>query len=138
MLPLNQRDFSSELIFRTSRSSGSGGQNVNKVSTRVELIFYVATSQLLTPGEKELLASRLGKKIRNDGAIHMISQEERTQLGNKRKVVKRFLAYLEKALKVVKQRKTKVLSESEKENRLIEKKKIARVKYLRMKPDAAE
>lgn len=134
----NQRDFSGELIFRTSRSSGSGGQNVNKVSTRVELIFYVAASQVLTEDEKSLLISRAGRKIRKDGAIHIVSQEERTQLKNKQKVTKRFLEFLEKALKPVKKRVATKLSPAEKEKRLLKKKLISIVKESRKKPEDME
>ncbi len=134
MLAVKERDFSSEFEFRTSRSSGSGGQNVNKVSTRVELIFYVMDSHVLSADEKNLLLERLAGRIRKDGALHLVSQEERSQLGNKRKVIERFLALLEKALKPVKKRKPTAISESEKERRLEVKKKNAKIKQLRRKP----
>lgn len=135
---LQDRDFTRELVFRTSRSSGSGGQNVNKVSTRVELIFYVSSSLLLTDDEKALLVARLGKRIRNDGALHMFSQEERTQLRNKQKVTGRFLVLLETALiPEIKRKKTRV-SREEKEKRIREKKKTALVKNLRKPPSGLD
>lgn len=135
MLPIKDRDFTAEFKFRTSRSSGSGGQSVNKVSSRVELIFHVGESDLLSQQEKELLIERLGKRIRNDGALHLISQEERTQLGNKKKVIARFMELLERALKPRKKRKASVVSENEKEKRIQAKKKNAVIKGLRRKPE---
>lgn len=138
MLKAELRDYSGELIFRTSRSSGSGGQNVNKVSTRVELIFFVAASQILSEEEKQQIFSRVGRKIRKDGAIHIVAQEGRTQLMNRRIVIKRFREFLEMALRPVKKRKATEIPEGERQERLAEKKHKSEVKEQRRRPTAAE
>lgn len=76
-----------ELIFRTSRSSGKGGQNVNKVSSKVELIFDVRTSLLYTDDEKQQILLKSGRFLKEDGAIHIICQEGRSQYLNKKKAI---------------------------------------------------
>jgi ribosome-associated protein len=122
-----------EIRYKTSRSSGAGGQNVNKVSTKVELIFYVEASRILTEEQKQMIRERLGNRIRKDGAIHLTSQEARTQMGNKEIVTERFFALIEKALTPVKKRKKKKVSPAEKEKRLKEKKDRSQKKELRRK-----
>lgn len=138
MLKAELRDYSGELIYRTSRSSGSGGQNVNKVSTRVELIFFVAASQILTDVEKQQIFSRVGRKIRKDGAIHIVAQEGRTQLMNRRLVIKRFREFLEMALRPVKKRKATDIPEGERLERLSEKKHKSETKQQRRRPLSGE
>ena len=102
---LKTRDFSSELIFSASRSSGPGGQNVNKVSTKVELRFHILNSLILTPAEKKLLIEKLGNRITNDGELILVSQSERSQLRNKEAVIEKFYRVLVKALTKPKKRK---------------------------------
>jgi len=76
---ISSRDFSNEIVFTASRSSGPGGQNVNKVNTKVELRFKINESNLLSEEEKLLLFQNLPTKINNDGELIVVSQSERTQ-----------------------------------------------------------
>src|SRR5687768_10783608 len=79
-----------EFVFSASRSGGAGGQNVNKVSTKVELRFHIQDSKVLSEDDKILLTEKLSNKINNEGYLILTSQEERSQLGNKERVVKKF------------------------------------------------
>lgn len=97
-MSLNDRDFQNEFQFSASRSGGPGGQNVNKVSSKVELRFNVLKSDLLDEREKQIIQEKLGSRINNDGELIMVSQSERSQLKNKEKVVDRFYLLLNKVL----------------------------------------
>jgi ribosome-associated protein len=116
------RDFSKEFILSASRSSGPGGQNVNKVSTKVELRFDVQNSIILTEEEKDILLLRLPKKINAEGFLIIVSQSERTQLKNKEKTIEKFYTILHKILTPVKKRKPTKPNAAAKEKRLEEKK----------------
>jgi ribosome-associated protein len=87
-----------ELKFRTSRSSGSGGQNVNKLETRVEALFEVEASSGLNSDEKSLIQTKLAARINKEGVLSTVAQESRTQLSNKEKAIKKMLNLLETAL----------------------------------------
>jgi ribosome-associated protein len=101
---LRDRPFEREFEFRTSRSSGKGGQNVNKTETKVELIFGVEKSQLLSVEEKEIISHKLSSRINEAGELLLTSSESRSQLANKEDVIKKFYALLEKALTKEKKR----------------------------------
>ncbi|MFH2095675.1 MAG: alternative ribosome rescue aminoacyl-tRNA hydrolase ArfB [Bacteroidota bacterium] len=132
---IDGRDFSQEFIFRTSRSSGPGGQHVNKTSTKVELRFNVSESRLLSVNEKQIIMEKLAGRISNEGFLIITSQSERSQLLNKEKTIEKFYSLLEKALKPVKKRKAIKLPEALKEKRLQEKKIKAEKKSLRKNPE---
>ena len=87
-----------ELQFRFTRSSGPGGQNVNKVATRVELLFDVVHSPSFDPQKRDRLQRRLAGMIDQDGILHLASQESRSQWKNRVDVVEKFVAVLKKAL----------------------------------------
>jgi ribosome-associated protein len=134
---LFQRNLDDELIFTTSRSSGPGGQNVNKVSTKVELRFNILKSLSLSESEKIIITAKLKKKINRAGDLIIVSQSERTQLRNKKKVIEKFYNLLSKALFIKPIRiKTKPTAGS-KEKRLEVKKRRSVIKRSRRDSEAS-
>lgn len=131
---LNNRNFLPELQFSASRSSGAGGQNVNKVNTKVELRFHLASSTVLTDAEKMLLMSKLANQLTDEGFILVVSQSERTQLGNKEMAMIRFYEMLERALTPRKKRKATRPTFASKERRLESKRSLSLKKANRRLP----
>ena len=125
------RDFTIELVFTASRSSGPGGQNVNKVSTKVEARFNIAQSNLLTDVEKDLLREMLKNKINQQDELIVSSQSERTQLRNKEKTIEKINSLINKAITPGKKRKRTKPSRESKEKRLEEKRITAEKKESR-------
>jgi ribosome-associated protein len=122
-----------EFRFTASLSGGPGGQNVNKVSTRVTLWFDVANSPSLSPEQKELIARQLANRIGRDGLLRVISQQTRSQTANRELAIERFAELLRDALKQVPIRKKTRVSKGAKLRRLEEKKQRGIVKHRRSK-----
>ena len=125
----------SELKFKAVRSSGAGGQNVNKVSSKVVLSFDLFNSLGLNQEEKELLKTKISTKLTQENILILTSEEDRSQLKNKEVVVKKFLKVIENGLKIPKQRKETKIPRAVKEKRLQEKKSTASIKENRKKPN---
>lgn len=121
----------SEFRFSASRSSGPGGQNVNKVNTKVELRFNIAGSGSLTDGEKQLVITSLKNRITSEGDILIFSQSERTQLQNKVHAEEIFYRLVSKALTPKPPRKKTRPTASSRQKRLLSKKKRSLIKTLR-------
>jgi ribosome-associated protein len=125
----------SELNFKAVRSSGAGGQNVNKVSSKVVLTFDLLNSLALSDEEKELSQKKLKSKLTSDGILILNCDEDRSQLKNKTIVTKRFLEIIEKSLVVPKTRKATKIPRSVIEKRLKDKSTNSEIKQNRKKPE---
>ena len=122
-----------EVSYKTSRSGGKGGQNVNKVSTKVELLFSVDDSALFNEEEKLLIKEKLQSRFNKDGYVQVICDEERSQLLNKEIALERLAMLLTRSLQKPKVRKATKVSKAAKEARLEGKKINARKKESRRK-----
>lgn len=125
----------SELSYKAVRSSGSGGQNVNKVASKVVLTFDLNTSQALSQEEKAIIKFKLASKLTSGNLLILTCDEDRSQLKNKTIISKRFLELLGKALKTPKKRKPTQVPKSVIEKRLRDKSILADVKQNRKKPE---
>ena len=123
-----------ELKFKAVRSSGAGGQHVNKVSSKVELIFDLQNSIELSSEEKYLLSKNLKPKLTKDDILLLNCDESRSQHKNKEIVIKRFLEIIINGLKVPEKRKPSKPTKSSIQKRLEKKKKLAFKKAFRKKP----
>lgn len=124
-----------EVQVTASRSGGPGGQNVNKVNTKVELRFPVHSSAELSDHEKQLVALKLKNRITNEGELLVTSTVERSQWKNREKAEKKFLELLEQALTVQKRRKKTQPTTASRMKRIENKKKLSEKKVMRKPPE---
>lgn len=122
------------VTFKTSRSGGKGGQHVNKVSSKVELILNIPAAVIFTEDEKVRLMSRLAHRLDSSGNLHVIAQEDRSQLANKETAIEKLMLLLEKSLKVEKLRKPTKVPKSVIRKRLEHKHATAMKKEMRKRP----
>lgn len=127
------RELLAEVSFKASRSSGKGGQNVNKVSTRIELLFPVADSLYLSDEEKSKLLNRLKTKISDEGILRVVASEDRSQLANKKIAIEKFLKLIANGLKERIKRIGTKPTKASKRKRIETKKKTSEKKKLRTK-----
>jgi ribosome-associated protein len=125
MAAMDAESIRSEIVFRTSRSSGPGGQHAQKSETRVEAVFDVEASETLSDAQKRRVVAKAGPVLR------AIAQDERSQLRNRELAVERLLAQLKDALHVPRKRRATKPSKAAKEKRLEEKKRRGATKRLR-------
>ena len=132
---MDQEKIISELSFKAVRSSGAGGQNVNKVSSKVVLSFDLLNSKALSEDEKLLLEQNLEPRLTNDKTLILNCDEDRSQLKNKEIVIKRFLQIIIQNLIIPKERKATKVPKSVIKKRIQNKRNLSEKKQNRRKPD---
>lgn len=123
-----------ELIFTASRSDGPGGQNVNKVNSKVTVKFDVPRSDILSPEEKDMILKKLGSRLTKEGILVLSAQENRSQFQNKEAVIVKLEKILKKAFEKRKVRKATKPSKGSIQERINKKKQLSEKKKWRQKP----
>jgi ribosome-associated protein len=131
---MNAEQLISELTFKAVRSSGAGGQNVNKVSSKIELYFDVLASMALNEEQKQIILQKLQNRLTKEGVLMLQCDESRSQHKNKSLVIDRFMALIETSLKQPKKRKPTKIPKSVIKKRLKSKKDLSNKKALRKPP----
>ncbi|MBS1622620.1 MAG: aminoacyl-tRNA hydrolase [Bacteroidetes bacterium] len=131
MIPIRDRGLERECSFTAARSSGPGGQNVNKVATKIELAFHIMSSPLLSDEEKTAITEKLATKINEDGYLKISSSESRSQAANKEAALEKLYDTLEKALIKPKKRKATKMPKAVKEQIKATKRKTSEKKASR-------
>lgn len=132
---MDKTQLQSEIQYKAVRSSGAGGQNVNKVSSKVVLSFDLKNTQGLSEEQKQLVATQLQTRLTADGILNLSCDEDRSQLRNKELVTKRFFELVKKALIVPKERKPTKIPKGVIRKRIKDKKSASELKKNRRKPD---
>ena len=130
-----KKQLETEMVLSATRSSGPGGQNVNKVNTQVELRFSINNSNLFSDDEKDRIFLKLKNKINSEGELILTSQTARTQLDNKENVIEKFYELIEKALTIQKKRLKSRPTIASRLKRLESKKSQALKKLFRKPPE---
>jgi len=132
---MNSKDIINELSFKAIRSSGAGGQHVNKTSSKIELTFDLENSNALSKKEKERLKEKVSSKLTNENILILFCEETRSQHRNKEIAIKRFLEIIKKGLTKPKIRKETKPSKASIQKRLEKKQNNSIKKALRKKPN---
>jgi ribosome-associated protein len=131
----NKAELLNELTFKAVRSSGSGGQHVNKVSSKVELMFNLKDSLIFTDEQKERLSNKIQHRLTKEGVLVLQCDESRSQHKNKELVKKRFLELIKRSLIIPKKRIRTKIPKSVIRKRLKNKRNLSDKKASRRKPD---
>ena len=131
---MNSKVIIQELQFKAVRSSGAGGQHVNKVASKIELFFDVTNSSAISDDEKTLILKNLKSKLTKDNVLILSCDESRSQHKNKELVIEKFLTLIVNSLKIPKKRKATKPTKSSIDKRIEKKKNLALKKVLRKNP----
>jgi len=130
---MNWDELQREIVFTASRSEGPGGQNVNKVNSKITLRFDVANSRALNPEEKDIIKNKLSSYLTKDDVLTLSAQDKRSQLQNKESAITKLQALISKAFEKKKKRKATKPSKAAAANRIKKKKLVSEKKKWRQK-----